>query len=133
MATEGETATNDGAGGGGDTTTVGGVGVVPPPVLTPLTLDFGGEEAGSTSHRLHSTLTRVFGHSNLRSTQARAISSILRRRNCFILAPTGGGKSICYQLPAVMMAEKRPGTVTIVVSPLVRRTATTPTLNRQTH
>lgn len=77
--------------------------------------DFGSFTAGSVA----AVLNRIFGHPTLRDTQARAVSAVLRGRDSFVLAPTGGGKSLCYMLPAVMHARLKPGTVTIVVSPLI--------------
>nr|XP_043618637.1 ATP-dependent DNA helicase Q-like 3 [Erigeron canadensis] len=55
-----------------------------------------------------------FGHSDYRGTQLDAIQSVLSGRDCFCLMPTGGGKSICYQIPALA----KPGIV-LVVSPLI--------------
>ncbi|KZV33501.1 ATP-dependent DNA helicase Q-like 3-like [Dorcoceras hygrometricum] len=55
-----------------------------------------------------------FGHSDFRGKQLEAIESVLSGRDCFCLMPTGGGKSICYQIPALA----KPGIV-LVVSPLI--------------
>nr|XP_009610276.1 ATP-dependent DNA helicase Q-like 3 [Nicotiana tomentosiformis] len=54
-----------------------------------------------------------FGHSNFRGKQLDAIEAVLSGRDCFCLMPTGGGKSMCYQIPALA----KPGIV-LVVSPL---------------
>ena len=59
-----------------------------------------------------------FGHRTLRAPQARAVRATLDGRDVVLLAPTGGGKSLAYQLPAVVLAERGDG-ATLVVSPLV--------------
>ena len=60
------------------------------------------------------TLRRVFGFPEFRGLQEAAITRILAGGDALVLMPTGGGKSICYQLPALC----RPGTA-IVISPLI--------------
>ena len=59
-------------------------------------------------------LKTVFGHDKFRSFQEEAVDSILHQKDLLMILPTGGGKSLCYQLPSLMM----PG-VTVVVSPLL--------------
>ena len=59
-------------------------------------------------------LQRVFGHSGFRSPQDEVVARVLEGRDVLVVMPTGGGKSLCYQLPALM----REG-VTVVVSPLI--------------
>ncbi len=60
------------------------------------------------------TLRESFGYPGFRPGQERAITSILSGRDTLVVLPTGGGKSLCYQVPALML----PG-LTIVVSPLI--------------
>jgi ATP-dependent DNA helicase RecQ len=61
-----------------------------------------------------SVLRDVFGHQSLRPGQARAVEAVLSGRDALVIMPTGGGKSLCYQLPALIL----PG-LTVVVSPLI--------------
>ena len=63
---------------------------------------------------LHSPLKKFFGFNKFKGLQEQVIKSIVNDQNTFVIMPTGGGKSLCYQLPA-LMAE---GTA-IVVSPLI--------------
>ena len=55
-----------------------------------------------------------FGYADFRGTQLDAIQAVLSGRDCFCLMPTGAGKSMCYQIPALA----KPGIV-LVVSPLI--------------
>ena len=64
--------------------------------------------------RALSTLQQVFGFQGFRPHQEEAVVSLIGGHDAFILMPTGGGKSICFQIPALI----RTG-VTIVVSPLI--------------
>ena len=59
-------------------------------------------------------LEETFGYKRFRSHQARIIEAVLSGRDALVLMPTGGGKSLCYQVPALV----RPGTG-IVISPLI--------------
>jgi ATP-dependent DNA helicase RecQ len=63
---------------------------------------------------IHKELKKYFGFSQFKGLQEQVIQSLLAGQNTFVIMPTGGGKSLCYQLPALT----REGTA-IVVSPLI--------------
>ncbi|WP_422081098.1 DNA helicase RecQ [Ulvibacterium sp.] len=63
---------------------------------------------------LHASLKKYFGFSQFKGLQEGVIKNIIQGNNTFVIMPTGGGKSLCYQLPALMQE----GTA-IVVSPLI--------------
>lgn len=64
--------------------------------------------------QLSSTLQSVFGYRTFREGQREVIEQICAGQDCLVIMPTGGGKSLCYQLPALVL----PG-LTVVVSPLI--------------
>src|SRR3989338_2253909 len=63
---------------------------------------------------MHNTLKKVFGFQGFRPNQEERIRKKLDKKKVFVVMPTGGGKSLCYQLPARIMK----GT-TVVISPLI--------------
>ncbi len=68
----------------------------------------------STEIDIHKELKKYFGFNQFKGLQEQVIKSIIRGHNTFVIMPTGGGKSLCYQLPALI----HKGTA-IVVSPLI--------------
>ena len=68
----------------------------------------------ANTHDIHTSLERVFGYSDFRPQQQEIIENLIAGHDAFVLMPTGGGKSLCYQIPAL----HRQG-VAIVVSPLI--------------
>ncbi|WP_296724403.1 ATP-dependent DNA helicase RecQ [Variovorax sp.] len=64
--------------------------------------------------RLKHTLRQVFGHARLRAGQAEVIERVMAGRSTLAVMPTGAGKSLCYQLPALLLEGR-----TLVVSPLI--------------
>ena len=68
----------------------------------------------SSKSDILATVQRYWGFSELRPLQEQAIRASLERRDSLVVMPTGGGKSLCYQLPALAFEG-----VTLVVSPLI--------------
>ena len=65
-------------------------------------------------NKIFEILNKYYGYNSFRKGQYEIISNILRGRDSFCILPTGAGKSICYQIPALMF-----NGITIVISPLI--------------
>src|SRR5947199_4490197 len=64
--------------------------------------------------KIKTVITRHWGFNSLRPLEAQAMRAVLDGRDSLVVLPTGGGKSLCYQAPAVLR-----GGTTVVVSPLI--------------
>jgi ATP-dependent DNA helicase RecQ len=67
-----------------------------------------------TRSRARSVLKEVFGYDDFRAGQEEIVTAVLAGEDVFAVMPTGSGKSMCYQLPAIV-----DGGLTVVVSPLI--------------
>ena len=72
----------------------------------------------TSSHNTLSILSEVFGYESFRGPQQDIISHVTGGQDALVLMPTGGGKSLCYQIPAIARQQAGLG-ITIVVSPLI--------------
>ncbi|MEA3477661.1 MAG: DNA helicase RecQ [Bacteroidota bacterium] len=70
--------------------------------------------ARKDEYSLHALLKKIFGFDSFKGNQEAIIKNVLNGKNTFVIMPTGGGKSMCYQLPALI----KEGTA-IIVSPLI--------------
>jgi len=66
-------------------------------------------------HDIYAVLQRYWGYESFRPLQERIVASLLESRDACVVMPTGGGKSLCYQLPAAMLSDQ----TVVVVSPLI--------------
>jgi len=64
---------------------------------------------------IYAVLQRYWGYESFRPLQERIVASLLESRDACVVMPTGGGKSLCYQLPAAMLSDQ----TVVVVSPLI--------------
>ena len=67
-----------------------------------------------SNYNLKESLRSYFGFDKFKGSQEEIIENLLEKRNTFVIMPTGGGKSLCYQLPSFLL----PGTA-VIVSPLI--------------
>nr|MBA2538758.1 DEAD/DEAH box helicase [Deltaproteobacteria bacterium] len=74
-------------------------------------------EDGESASEIFTRALAKFGHTGLRAGQSDVITDIFAGKPVIAVMPTGAGKSLCYQLPAVVLGER--GGITLVVSPLI--------------
>ncbi|HEY1089805.1 MAG TPA: DEAD/DEAH box helicase, partial [Burkholderiaceae bacterium] len=82
-----------------------------PPVHLP-------EPSADLQSAAHQVLSAVFGYTAFRGQQAEIVEQVAAGGDALVLMPTGGGKSLCYQVPAILRHTRGQG-VAIVVSPLI--------------
>jgi ATP-dependent DNA helicase RecQ len=86
-------------------------------VMLPDGSSHAAEARADTAHEILARAMARFGHQELRPGQAEVIADVFAGRPVIAVMPTGAGKSLCYQLPAVLLGER--GGITLVVSPLI--------------
>ena len=79
-----------------------------------MTASTGGTQGATADDALREALQRVWGYSTFRPLQREAMHAILDARDSIVVLPTGGGKSLCFQAPALLH-----GGTTVVISPLI--------------
>ena len=67
-----------------------------------------------SSEKLHKYLKEIFGFNNFKGKQEEIIKNLLNNQDSLVIMPTGGGKSMCYQLPALISDG-----LSIIISPLI--------------
>lgn len=72
------------------------------------------EKASEETEKLHRANKEVFGNDRFRPHQQAIIEAVVLNKDAFVIMPTGGGKSLCYALPAIMSKG-----ITVVISPLL--------------
>jgi ATP-dependent DNA helicase RecQ len=77
-------------------------------------MEDGGRKIEDRMERARKVLKEVFGFDSFRSLQEQVIGHVLAKKDALVIMPTGGGKSLCYQLPALIFDG-----LTIVISPLI--------------
>ena len=75
-------------------------------------------QSSSSLERARAALTTHFGYPDFRAGQSDAVVAAIEGRDVCVLLPTGAGKSLCFQVPAIIAAQKGDGT-TLVISPLI--------------
>jgi len=83
-----------------------------------MIVDVDGQEGSERAPASVYEMLRRFGHETFRPGQEAAVVRVLSGRSTLVVQSTGAGKSLCYQLPAALYAQRAP-CVTVVVSPLV--------------